>query len=146
MPSQTPPSATTGSAPPNFYSQAGQMAAQGPAAGGVAGAGGAAAAGAGQPGGGKDQDHQFLDMTTKLLSVIQKMQDMKPRGQDVSKELQAAADAVKQAVSKVFGKDGLSGDSSDQAGDSTDAGAGVSADAGGGAGGGGGSPDTGATA
>lgn len=139
MPSPTMPSATSQSAPPNFYSQAGQMAAQGPAAGGVAGAGGAAAAG------GKDQDHQFLDMTTKLLSVIQKMQDMKPRGQDVSKELQAAADAVKQAVSKVFGKDGLSGDSSDQAGDSTDAGAGVSADAGGGAGGGG-SPDTGATA
>lgn len=116
------------------------MAAQGPAAGGVAGAGGAAAAG------GKDQDHQFLDMTTKLLSVIQKMQDMKPRGQDVSKELQAAADAVKQAVSKVFGKDGMAGDSSDQAGDSTDAGAGVSADVSGGAGGGGGAPDTGATA
>lgn len=146
MPSPTTPSATSQSAPPNFYSQAGQMAAQGPAAGGVAGAGGAAAAGgAGQPGGGKDQDHQFLDMTTKLLSVIQKMQDMKPRGQDVSKELQAAADAVKQAVSKVFGKDGLSGDggSTDQA-DGTDAGAGQ--DAGAAAGGGGGSPDTGATA
>jgi hypothetical protein len=144
MASPTTPSATAGSAPPNFYSQAGQMAAQGPAAGGVAGAGGAAAAG--QPGGGKDQDHQFLDMTTKLLSVIQKMQDMKPRGQDVSKELQAAADAVKQAVSKVFGKDGMAGDGSDQTGDSTDAGAGVSADGGAAGGGGGGAPDTGATA
>ena len=131
------PNATAGSgAPPNFYSQAGQMAAQGPAAGGMAAAG--AGAGGASP---KDADHQFLDMTTKLLSVLQKMQDMKPRGMDVSKELQAAADAVKQAVSTVFGKDGMAGDGGADQTASGDAG---SSD-GGASAGGGGAADTGAT-
>src|SRR5271154_7536767 len=126
---------TPQSAPPNFYAQAGQMAAANPGAGA---AGGAGAGGASAP---KDADHQFLDMTTKLLSVLQKMQDMKPRGVDVSKELQAAADAVKQAVSTVFGKDGMAGaDGADQ----TVAGSAGASDGSAGARGGG-AADTGAT-
>src|SRR5271154_1021603 len=129
---------TPQSAPPNFYAQAGQMAAANPgSAGGQAAAGGAGAAAP------KDADHQFLDMTTKLLSVIQKMQDMKPRGQDVSKELQAAADAVKQAVSKVFGKDGMAGAGAGT--DQTAAGDAGASDGGAGAAAGGGVADTGAT-
>lgn len=68
--------------------------------------------GAGQPGANgapakptMDQDHEFLDLTTKLLTFLAKIGQMTPRGQDVTKYTQAAADAMKECVKAVFNQD-----------------------------------------
>lgn len=99
MPAELP--STPQSAPPNFYSQVGKMA-SGP--GSSQQAAGAATATAAKPGP-MDADHEFLETVTKLLTVLAKIGQMQPRGQDVSKYTQAAADAMKQCVSAVFGTD-----------------------------------------
>jgi len=100
---------TPQSAPPNFYAQAGQMA-----------AGQAAPAG----GGGKkqkDPEHEFLDMTTKLLTVFAKMEPMKPGGKDISKYTKAMADTAKDMVKFVSTDSGDGGDQGSAAGTPGDA-------------------------
>lgn len=97
---------TSAGAPPNFYSQVGSM-------------------GGGQPGQGQpgqqqqpgqpdassqaaatpDPDREFLEATTKLLTVLGKMGKMQPRGMDVSKFTDAAAQSIKDCVTHVFTKD-----------------------------------------
>lgn len=77
---------TPQSAPPNFYSQVGQ--------------GQGASKGAS-----KDKDTEFLESVTKLLNVLGKMGKLEPRGMDVSKYTQAAADALKECVKHVFNQD-----------------------------------------
>lgn len=101
---QTPPPG-----PPNFYSQAGAMAAgQGgsPQQGqpGAAGAGGQPGSAAG-PGQNSPQDQEFLDNMTKLLGILDKMSSMKPKGQDVSQFMQAAAAPLKDCAKQVFKQD-----------------------------------------
>lgn len=97
MPANLP--TTPQSAPPNFYSQVGQMS-SGP---------GQAPGAPGSPDPSKpasmDADHEFLDTVTQLLTVLAKIGDMKPRGQDITKYTQAAADAMKDCVKQVFNQD-----------------------------------------
>lgn len=123
---------TPQSAPPNFYAQAGQMAAGQGAAGPAAGGKKA-----------KDPEHEFLDMTTKLLTVFAKMEAMKPAGKDISKFTKAMADTAKDMV-KFVSTDAGDGGGQDSA-------AATPGDATGDAGGGGAAApptpaDTGATA
>ena len=105
---------TAESAPPNFYNQVGAMAA---GAGGSSQAGGAA--------GGKQGkvETEFLEAATKLLKVFEKMETMKPNGQDVSKQVKAAADAINEAMKVAYGSDaqsaageGAGADTGDQGG------------------------------
>ncbi len=110
---------TPQAAPPNFYAQAGQMAA------GQGAAGGGAAAGGKKP---KDPEHEFLDMTTKLLTVFAKMETMKPGGKDISKYTKAMADTAKEMVKFVSTDAGDGGDQGSAAGAAGDA----TGDAGGG--------------
>lgn len=118
MPANLP--STPESAPPNFYQQVGAMA-SGPG-------GGAGQAGAGQPGqpatpAPLDADHEFLDMVNKLLTVLAKMGQMQPRGQDITKFTQAAADAMKACVKSVFNQDVDAGTGQQPGQDGTAAGA-----------------------
>jgi hypothetical protein len=75
----------------------------------AAGGGGAAQSGQGQAGAGgaadpsADADQQFLEMTTKLLKVLQSMKEMTPRGQDISKYMDAMTQTTKDCVKQVFG-------------------------------------------
>lgn len=114
----TPLPSTPQSAPPNFYSQVGQI-----AAGQGGGAQGAAqpatpAAAAAPP----DADQQFLAATNKLLDVLNKMKAMKPRGQDISKYMDAMSQTCKQCIESVFGGgDQTQVAGSDQANASTNA-------------------------
>ena len=131
MPTDLP--TTPQSAPPNFYSQAGQMA---------AGAGGPGAAGAGKKGKpSKDDKQAFLEMVTKLLGVFSKMESMKPEGKDISKFTKAMAKTASDCLTFV------STDSGDGSAASTAAGAGsdASGDAGGAAGAASAAVDTGAS-
>ena len=105
---------TPQSAPPNFYAQAGQMAA------------GQAGAGAKKPT--KDPDHEFLDTVTKLLTVFSKMEKMKPGGKDISKFTKAMADTAKDCLKFVSSDAGDGGDQGSAAGAAGDA----TGDAGGG--------------
>jgi len=88
-------------APPNFYSQVGNMAAGQPG-GNAAGQGASPGtpAPAAQP---PDADQQFLEMINKLMKVIQGMSDMKPRGQDISKYMDAMSQTAKDCLKQVFG-------------------------------------------
>jgi hypothetical protein len=111
---------TPQSAPPNFYSQVGQMAAGqgGPQQGGSATQPAPAAAAATPP----DADQQFLAATTKLMDVLNKMKAMKPRGQDISKYMDAMGQTCKQCIESVFGgSDQTQVAGSDQANASTNA-------------------------
>jgi hypothetical protein len=112
---------TPQSAPPNFYAQAGKMAA-GPDPGAAGGPG------AKKP---KDPDHEFLDMITKLLTVFSKMETMKPGGKDISKFTKSMADTAKDAlkfVSSDTGDGGGQGGAAATPGDATgDAGGGGAA-------------------
>src|SRR5271168_4141102 len=90
---------TAGAAPPSFYN----LAAKGNS-GSAAGAAGAGGAGqqqaqpgqAGQPAQAQpDPDQQFLEMVTKLLGIMSKLSVMTPRGQDITKGMNAASNAVK---------------------------------------------------
>lgn len=92
---------TPQSAPPNFYSQVGNMAAG--QSGGAQAAGQQAGSAAGQPGTPPDADQQFLEMVNKLLKVLQQMSDMKPNGQDVSKYMQAMSQTAKDCIKSVYG-------------------------------------------
>lgn len=77
------PSATP-STPPNFYEQAAKMS---PA----------------QPKGkSADADTEFLNATTKLLSIFGKMEKMKPNGQDISKDMQAMSQMLKDTIKRVM--------------------------------------------
>ncbi len=106
---------TPTAAPPNFYSQAGAMQA------GQAGAGpGQAAA---TPGDDPTKDQEFLENTTKLLGILDKMSELKPRGQDVSKFMQAAAAPIKDCVKHVFNQDPTAAGSTPADGSVADTGA-----------------------
>ncbi len=95
MPTQLPTTPPAG--PPNFYSQAGQM-----AAGGGGQALGSSAPQSG-PGQNSPDDQAFLDNLTKLLPILDKLSTMKPKGQDVSKYFAAAAAPLKDCMQQVFG-------------------------------------------
>lgn len=86
---------TQGGAPPSFYnsvaSMPGQQSSQGQP---------------GQQGGGGGDSDKFIEMTTKLLTVLSSMQAMKPNGMDVTKYTQAAADAMKSCLKNVLGTSG----------------------------------------
>ena len=93
---------TPQSAPPNFYSQVGQMAA-GQQGGGAGAAGGDQSQQPSQP----DPDQQFLEMVNKLLKVLQQMGDMKPRGQDITKYMKSMSDTAKDCIKAVYGGKGV---------------------------------------
>lgn len=102
---------TPQSAPPNFYSQVGSMAAgQGnkPAASAAGGGSGAAQSGQGQAGAGgaagqPTPSDQFLEMVPKLKKVLQQMKELQPNGQDVSKYMDAMDSTLMDCVTHVFG-------------------------------------------
>lgn len=102
---------TPQSAPPNFYSQAGQMAAgqSAPAAKSKA------------KGEGPDDKQQFLQMITKLLSVFTKMEKMKPNGKDISKFTKAMAKTAEDCLTAVSGDSGDGSDATTAAGTGADA-------------------------
>jgi len=89
--SPAPPASTSASAPPNFYAQA--ASAQPPA----------------QP---AKPDHtednqKFRRAVEKLLTVFSQMEKLKPQGKDISKQLKAMAQSLKDTQSEVFeGMDG----------------------------------------
>lgn len=105
---------TKPAAPPNFYENAAAM------SGGSKKPGKSAASGT---------DQEFLNNVTKLLKVLDTLGQMKPKGKDITKYTQAAADSMQEALKQVYGED-----SEDQtpgadasAGDSAGTGAGGSA-------------------
>lgn len=71
-------------APPNFYEQAAK-----------------APAGAQKPDY-TQQNTEFQNAVTKLLSIFDKLEKMTPNGKDISKNIKAAADAVKSARDMAF--------------------------------------------
>lgn len=90
---------TPQSAPPNFYSQAGSQ--QG---GSQAGGPGGSSAGPGTPGSGADpnEEHsQFVTNMGKLLTVMNKMEKIKPNGVDISKYMKAASQVLKDCMEQV---------------------------------------------
>ncbi len=112
---------TPTAAPPNFYSQAGAMQA------GQTSAGQATPA---TPGDDPTKDQEFLENTTKLLGILDKMSELKPRGQDVSKFMQAAAAPIKDCVKHVFNQDPTAAGSTPADGSVADTGAAGAAGAG----------------
>src|SRR5277367_488802 len=94
---------TPSAAPPNFYSAVGQLGAGQPGAGQ---GGQAPASQPNSPGGTPDpqaaQDQEFLENTTKLLGILQKMGAMTPKGQDISKYTKAAAQAMEDCIKNVY--------------------------------------------
>lgn len=71
-------------APPNFYEQAAKA-----------------------PAGPQKQDFtqqntEFQNAVTKLLSIFDKMEKMTPNGKDISKKIKAAAEAIKSARDDAF--------------------------------------------
>lgn len=94
---------TAGSAPPNFYTQVGPQG-QGQAPQGIGANGGQPAPQAQPPAPAAppSPEQDFLDSTTKLLTVLDKMSKMQPRGMDISKYTDAAAQAIKSAQQYVF--------------------------------------------
>lgn len=50
-----------------------------------------------------DDKQEFLKNVTKLLTILGKMGKQKPGGVDISKEMQAASDAVQKALEKTGG-------------------------------------------
>ena len=82
---------TPQAAPPNFYSQVGQMAASQPSSA--------------APKQGK-VEADFLDAVTKLLKVLDKLSEMKPNGKDVKQFTDAAAQSIKDALKTVYGEKG----------------------------------------
>jgi|SRR5882762_1557698 len=89
-------------APPSIYSQQGQMMAQQSSGPGTSPADQAATAGAG----GNDKDTQnYVDTITKLIALLGSIGSMKPKGQDITKYTQAAADALKEGFKQVMGVD-----------------------------------------
>lgn len=111
---------TQPAAPPNFYSNAAAMGApaqpkQKPAP-------------ANSP-----TDQEFLNNVTKLLKVLDQLGTMKPKGKDISKYTQAAADSMQEALKMVY---------ADDDGDQVPGADANAADAGGGIPAGGGAPGT----
>jgi hypothetical protein len=73
-----------GAAPPNFYEQAAKA-----------------------PAGPQKQDFtqqntEFQNAVTKLLSIFDKMEKMTPNGKDISKKIKAAAEVIKSARDDAF--------------------------------------------
>jgi|SRR5882672_6224134 len=90
-------------APPSIYSQQGQMMAQQSSGPGTSPADQAATAGTS---GGNDKDTQnYVDTITKLIALLGSIGSMKPKGQDITKYTQAAADALKEGFKQVMGVD-----------------------------------------
>lgn len=138
-------------APPNFYETAAKM--QGGQAG-QAGAGGQGQAGAGAGTGAgaagseaKDPDREFLETVPKLLRIFEKLEALKPNGQDISKYMQSMAQTLKDCTKNVYKGEGgeqegkskgapsdSTGDGGDTAGAAGSAGGGGQAGAGAGAG------------
>jgi hypothetical protein len=73
-----------GAAPPNFYEQAAK-----------------APAGPAKPDYTK-QNTEFSEAVVKLLSILGKMEKMTPNGKDISKNMKAAAEAIKSARDDAF--------------------------------------------
>lgn len=81
----------------------------------------------GQGGGTGAEDQEFLENVTKLLGILQKMGEMKPKGQDVSKYTKAAADAMEDCIKNVYNQQLGQGNGSASSGDdSSGGGAGAS--------------------
>jgi hypothetical protein len=82
------------SAPPNFYAQAAQ--------------------GQSDPAAKPDhseENQKFRSITEKLLSVFSRMEKMRPNGKDISKQVKAMAQTLKDTQSEVFeGADGMEDD------------------------------------
>jgi hypothetical protein len=114
---------TAQSAPPNFYSQAGQMAAgqgAGAGAGGKsAGGPGGSSAGPATPGSGVDPSEaksEFVQNMAKLLKVLAAMGKTKPNGVDIKKYTDAAAQVMHDCLEQVStgGDDNQTPDTTDQ--------------------------------
>jgi hypothetical protein len=96
---------TAQSAPPNFYSQAGQMAAgQSDSGGNSAGGPGGSSAGPSTPGSGTDPSEaksEFVQNMAKLLKVLAAMGKTKPNGVDIKKYTDAAAQVMHDCLEQV---------------------------------------------
>lgn len=95
---------TPQSAPPNFYSQAGSGSAGGSSGSSSAGGPGGSSSGPGTPGSGMDpnEEHsQFVTNMGKLLTVMNKMEKIKPNGVDISKYMKAASQVLKDCMEQV---------------------------------------------
>lgn len=95
---------TPASAPPNFYSQVGQMGTN-QIQQGATGQQAAQQQNPDQsqsPSTGPDPDREFLEASTKLLTVLDKLGEMKPRGLDVTKYTKAMAQVMKDCMKQVF--------------------------------------------
>lgn len=92
---------TSASAPPNFYSNAGQMAAQQPGGGGASGG---STAGPATPGSGVDPAEaksEFVQNMAKLLKIFQAMGKTKPNGVDIKKYTDAMAQIAHDMMEQV---------------------------------------------
>lgn len=124
----TTPAPAQQSAPPNFYTVAGQMAAgqgggQGNAPQQAGAQQGAPQQQPSQPNQQQAADLQFKTGVAKLLTVLQQMGDMRPGGMDISHFTQAMATTAKQMLQYAFKGPGnsASGTPSDTNGDLGDA-------------------------
>lgn len=125
-------------APPNFYEAAAKMQGAGGQAGAAGQGGQAGQAGQSTTAGPKDPDREFLETVPKLLRIFEKMEDLKPNGQDISKFMQSMAQTLKDCTKTVYkggngeqeGKEkGTPSDSTGDGGDTAAAGGAVEASA-----------------